>query len=77
MRNGEINFFDIDFERQSYYEVELRENGDCDSHFFRYKMDAIRYFNKKAKHPSDCVKFHRAYCIGGECEIIKEKEQWQ
>lgn len=76
MENGEIDLLDLDEENESYYEVELWENGDCNGHFFHYKRDAIRFFGKNAKHQSDCVKFHQAYCLGGDCKIIKENRQW-
>ena len=69
---GEINFLDLDEDNEGYYEVEIWESGDCDGHFFRWKRDAIRFFDKNAKHPSDCVKFHEAYRFGGNCRLIKE-----
>ena len=71
-KNGEISILDIDCENESYYEVELWESGDCDSHFFKYKQDAIRFFRKEARTLFDCVKYHGAQIDGGTVLIIKE-----
>ena len=72
MENKEINYFDLDDDWDSYYEVELWESGDCDSHFFAHKRDAIRFFDKNKKHPSDCVKRHYGEGLGGDTELVKE-----
>jgi len=70
--NGEISILDLDTENESYYEVEIWENGDCEGHFFHYKKDAIRFFDQNAKSQSDCIKFRQAEYLGGEARIIKE-----
>lgn len=72
METGELDFLDLDFENEAYYEVEIWEGGDCDGHFFHYKRDAARYFDKHAKNPGDCIKFRHAETDGGDCELIKE-----
>ena len=74
MEKGEINIFEIE-ERQVYYEVELWAGGDCDSPFFAHKSDAVRFFDKNKKHPSDCVKRHYHPLFGGDTELIKENRQ--
>lgn len=74
MEKGEINIFQIE-ECQVYYEVELWESGDCDSHFFHRKSQAISFFEKHKKHESDCVKLHYADVFGGDCELVKENKQ--
>lgn len=71
MEKGEINIFQIE-DCPIYYEVELWESGDCDSHFFHRKSDALRFFDNNKKHESDCVKRHYADVLGGDCELVKE-----
>ena len=74
MESGELDFLSLDFESYSYYEVEIWENGDCESHFFHYKQSAIRFFDKYAKNQSDCIKFRRSEYLGGDVYMIKEKK---
>lgn len=71
---NEISIFDLDEDQESYYEVELWKSGDCDSHFFRRKKDAVSFFRKTASTPSDCVKLHEAWKHGGYCQIILENQ---
>ena len=74
-RNGEISILDLDCENESCYEVELWEGGDCESHYFKYRQDAIRFFKRNAKSLFDCIKFRQSEIDGGNVSIIKEVER--
>ena len=71
----EINFIDLE-DYPSYYEVDLWGSGDCDSHFFHYRKEAIDYFNKHKSHKDDNVKhFECSYYGDYECQLIKENNE--
>ena len=66
----EINYLDLN-DDMNYYEVEIWENGDCDSRYFRTLRGAKSFFKNNAKDEFDCIKKH---CRGGWCFIVVDNQ---
>ena len=61
----EIDFFDLN-DDMVYYEVEIWNDGDCDSRYFRSLKSAKSFYKANAKNESDCIKKHDHW----ECYIV-------